>query len=369
MKGKTVICFFLVIWMIGQCGQVQAEEHQKRWIGYCDATSKEYHRLIFEPIEGQRFRMKHADKLPTVGIKVEDHRFVVRVFEKSIGNARYVDIAFDKQGVNQIYGMHQITYADGTSFPVTSDWLGPYQVASKQVSQKTGVPFTGGYHGSNGDGTGTATARTTRIQWSLDGQRIEEQSIDKNEFCYGEELKLDVVNCIQAGDRQEDVLREIQQYTFGSGHINVGVITTALAEAHILRYYGLQAQINLWQKHTYYIYDNGAIDENGTTWESQSLPCQNVNGLRLNTMGVFDDGFKHGLLMTLFDTGLGDYAYVQKKEPMGFEMSYGKIYYNLIQKQDVKVSQGQSLYWKGCYTFVTNKTVYDWYRNSLLDNE
>lgn len=303
-------------------------------------------------------------KTKSIGITQKDGRWVVRVLNQPDQYKPYVDIGFDYQGINQIYGMQRITYDDGITFQIGSDWIGPYQIASKKGKGKKSLQFTGGYHGTNGNETGHPTAHTTRIQWSLDGKPLDIDKDSPKGFLYGDRLKLDVVNEVQASGENKTAIREIQEYTFEDGHMEVAVTITALQDLSIRRYYGLQAQTQLWQKHTYYIYDNGAIDENGSMWESQSLEKGNPQKLRLDAIGLFDNNSKNGLIVSLYDVGLGTYEYVDDGQPMGFKMNYGKIYYDLVREKNLDLLKGQNIFWKGSYTWVRNQSVFEWYRSS-----
>ena len=62
------------------------------------------------------------------------------------------------------------------SFRSYTDWVGPWNmrtVASTSQTEKA-WGFTGGWHGSNGDGTGDPTARTQRIAVVADGEPVPE---------------------------------------------------------------------------------------------------------------------------------------------------------------------------------------------------
>ncbi|WP_019097717.1 hypothetical protein [Pseudomonas putida] len=88
---------------------------------------------------------------------------------------------FGLLGVNQVPNILSTSWAPGADLSnavwvilntTGSDYLPPMQVAAQQNGDGGAIAFTGGAHGSNGDGTGNPTARNVLYQAFADGQPI-----------------------------------------------------------------------------------------------------------------------------------------------------------------------------------------------------
>lgn len=84
-------------------------------------------------------------------------------------------------GVNQMPNILETSWAPGADLngavwtvlnTTGSDYLPPMQVAAQSGGDSGTLAFTGGAHGSNGDSTGSPTARSTLYQAYADGQPI-----------------------------------------------------------------------------------------------------------------------------------------------------------------------------------------------------
>lgn len=90
-------------------------------------------------------------------------------------------VRFGLLGVNQMPNILATSWAPGADLAnavwtvlntTGSDYLPPMQVAAQANGDGGAIAFTGGAHGSNGDATGSPTARNTLYQAFADGQPI-----------------------------------------------------------------------------------------------------------------------------------------------------------------------------------------------------
>ena len=99
-----------------------------------------------------------------------------------IDAGRNMQISFYPCGVNQLFAIAKVRYFSGriaynqglasSEFSSGTDWVGLYYVCGASSANSGLTPkFTGGWHGSNGDGTGSPTALTSDVCFVVDGEK------------------------------------------------------------------------------------------------------------------------------------------------------------------------------------------------------
>ena len=264
-----------------------------------------------------------------------------------------MQISFFPCGVNQLMGIGKISYFASLSdyrnnlmsgeFTSCTDWVGPYIVCSK-AALGAGIPqkFTGGWHGTNGDGTGKPTAMTAHDCLLVDGTEVK---VDRD--CCCTQADLYVTNLIRGYDCLLDssyLLKEVIHYCIKpEREIDVGVQTEALDDAVIQKYYGLQSQnLDIFDQVSYW-----AGDQLLNTGLNKSDNCCKTND-HINTILLTGD--QHQLKLILDTTeGIGTFTQLGENKPKAFSASYGKSYFNLINGKDLLLQKGEKMFWRGIY--------------------
>lgn len=142
-----------------------------------------------------------------------------------------MQISFYPCGVNQLFGIAKVSYfptlADhhqgraSNEFSSCTDWIGPYYVYST-ASAQTGLAkkFTGGWHGSNGDGIETPTASTREVTTWIDGGKA---SGNFGRSC--EQVDLYVTNLIHGYDyllSNKNLLKETEMINKPGSNVFAG---------------------------------------------------------------------------------------------------------------------------------------------------
>jgi len=272
-------------------------------------------------------------------------------------NVRFPDsnntlkICFAPCGVNQIFAMERFEYYASSSdqpknvFNSGTDWIGPYFVRQKaSKSENINQQFTGGWHGSNGDGTGKPTAFTKNTVITADGKQVSEKF---SGVC--DSLKILVVNHVQGYDNKNtSILQETVTYQINpKKQIQVQVKITALENITIERYYGMQSvNFALFDSVTY---ATPCSQINAATVKANSRCSSNTN---LNSIKLTGNTSKHFTKLTI-DTsvGLGSFEHLGENLPKAFSASYGKSYFNLVNGKDLLLNKGDSVCWQGTYEF------------------
>lgn len=239
-------------------------------------------------------------------------------------------------------------YAIGNeSFQSYTDWIGPFNMKTVAATAQTEKAwgFTGGWHGSNGDGTGDPTARTIKIEASLDGNETTSGT--------GSEATVKVFNQVEAANTKFNetkrfVLDETVTYTFKEGRLYVRVDITAREDVKILIYYGMQIAGGFCKSFTFTTEDGKEESTTGTLL---------MKG-KVRDMTGFSTG-GHSVTAHMFDEGLGTYslatpAYSALTQYYG--ENNGKGYYMLIGDKDASsksytMKMGETVYWSGYYEF------------------
>ena len=260
-------------------------------------------------------------------------------------------------GPNNIMALYQYGYMDNLSdmvsrgnpntyIPTNTDWIGPYVMyAVHNHNEHSG--FTGGWHDYNNNPTG----RTSEYKVYADGKEITGSTA-----LYCNEVRLDVLNYIQAGNTTEpdgsgrEVLTEQVTYIFKDGRMYVSNIITALEDIEIALYYGMQVN-GFWNKLKFF-----ASDITEYPWNSSSSEVTNqIKTNDIISQMVCYDGNGHQVIAHLYNVGLGEF----KSNNAGYKAfaSGLKAYYYLIGTSYKQVAEGKQLYWKGWYEFTDKDTL------------
>lgn len=317
---------------------------------------------------GVKYRWDRLEK----SLYIDEVEEWVKVNENKITIAHKYDTAkdlwieFEKCGVNKIMGVGKFYFVSNSNKEVANnfdtehkifkrartDWIGPYIVRAKDNYNQNYPTFTGGWHGYNGNATGSPTGKTINYKVFADGNEIKEEKIMK-----GKRIDIEVENEIQgyntkrSDGKGRSILKEIVTYTIIGGKIDVSVEIKALENLVIERYYGLQSDnLNIDGKISYGQngkYINGSIDSHSETKQRKT----NIKEYHLISK---DD--KHKLHVFLNkDFGIGNLEYIDKEKPIIFTKSYGKTYFNLINGIEKEMSKGEKIYWGGYYKFTPIK--------------
>ncbi|HHV54709.1 MAG TPA: hypothetical protein GXX55_04595 [Firmicutes bacterium] len=275
-------------------------------------------------------------------------------------------IEFKPGGVNQLMALGNIylirnsaqevdpnpAFPRAVTLTVTgSDWVGPYIMRAAVNGNGESPKFTGGWHGSNGDGTGKATARTVSWQVAADGKAFTEDGT-----IAAREVTVSVVNRIQAYNTKptgdfplREVVEERVQYAVRRGTVDVQVEIEALEDIVIERYYGLQS-INSGHNGTIH-YVNGDVQDRKKTPNASNDSGPLYKAPDVSRYALRSASRLHNLVVWLDRSfGLGDMKNVPVSLPAAFTASYGKSYFNLI-RSDLPVAAGEKVAWRGGWIF------------------
>ena len=241
----------------------------------------------------------------------------------------------------------------GTLFQTaSSDWVGPYicRTSNNNGDKPDSWEFTGGWHGFNGDQSGSATARNVSTKYYIDNIEIVDDSTN-----YGNEIKIIVVNNIQSTDTKKEngggreCLQETIIYTITPNNVNVDVEIKALENVKITTYYGLQTVNNSYDGQILYVDDESMIG-----WTD----CAYVKidgGTKTNSdCGEYKLKKDNDLLIAWIDKsyGLGKRKYVNADKPLVWTADYNKSYMVLVNG-NLDLITNQILNWRGGYKFIS----------------
>ncbi|MDF2989353.1 MAG: hypothetical protein K0R50_4863, partial [Eubacterium sp.] len=215
--------------------------------------------IIIQFVLGSQIRI-HGNNFSESNIVYASNRQVRVAFKYDTGSSMWID--FKSGGVNSIFGISKISIGGASTNSLEevlknkedvlmkseTDWIGPYIVKSNTNGNSNQAAFTGGWHGFNGDGTGTPTAKTISFLVFADDIKVEE-----NKIIICNKVRITVVNLVQAYNTKSidgkgrPVLKETIDYTISGNKIDVETRIEALESITIERYYGLQTQNNLWR--------------------------------------------------------------------------------------------------------------------------
>ena len=267
-------------------------------------------------------------------------------FKSKSADGQAIEITLAKVSANNTVQIdkYQIGNESWNSY---TDWIGPYSMRTVAPTTQTEKAwgFTGGFHGSNGDGTGDPTAQTQKIEAYLEGNASTQGT--------GSEATVIVYNKVEAANTKFDeskrfVIDEKVTYTFKGSRLYVKVESTALEDVKISLYYGMQIAGGFSTKFDF-------VTEDGTTvtaTENYFNP-----GKTRDIIGYSQGG--HTVRAHLFDEGLGTFskatpAYSALVQYYG--VGNGKGYYMLIGDKDgstksLTLKKDETVYWSGYYEF------------------
>lgn len=293
-----------------------------------------------------------AQEVSPVTVKNYEGHLHIDYFNKE----KNMQISFYPCGVNQLFGIAKVSYYStlgdhlqkhpSGEFPSGTDWVGPYYVCGASSAQSgLAKKFTGGWHGSNGDGTGNPTAQTTEVSFTIDGETLN-GNFERN--C--QKVEISVCNLIHGYDfslTNKNLIKETVHYTIRDNRqIDVEVKIEALEDLLIQRYYGLQSQ-------NFAIFDSVKYQAGPTIINAAAVNvnsnCKSNGGL--NTIRLTDNQNVHQLTLVLStQEGLGATSnYLGAGIPRAFSANYRKSYFNLVNGQDLVLNKGEQVYWKGSY--------------------
>ncbi|TDO03257.1 hypothetical protein [Sunxiuqinia elliptica] len=270
---------------------------------------------------------------------------------------KQLEVAFFPCGVNQIFALGKLAYDTSSviseekpyalEFPSVTDWVGPYQVSLlENATSDLPKQFTGGWHGSNGDGTGEPTAMTKRVAVTVDG---EPKSSGFSRM--SEQVSLNVVNLIQGYDNSGTgnyLLQESVNYQVLSNcSIKVRVTITALNDVVIHRYYGMQSQNFAVFDSVSYASPTEIMNTEPVRTNNSCLKNDAVNRIILSG----EQGEYELELILNTEKGLGTFDYLADGLARAFSADYGKSYFNLVNGKNLKLKKGELVFWEGTYVF------------------
>ena len=252
--------------------------------------------------------------------------------------------------------MHLIpSVTGGTNFlTAVSDWVGPYgnvEVVNNADGDISGLMFTGGWHGSDGN-TGVPTATPESVKVFIDDYQIQ----DSNVYT-GTKVKIIETNLIQASNTVKQngtgrgVIRETITYEInGYGEISVDVKSKILEDLSIGIYYGMQASnTRVWSKMLF-------VDGSNKTKIITSFAGTAING-NLKDDGIvnnvfFADANGNNLECALENSyGLASRTLLQADKPTAYHYTNNKLYYNLINGTAQSFESNNVICWRGKYRF------------------
>lgn len=293
-----------------------------------------------------------AEGFAPMTVKYYEGHLHIDYFNKN----KNIQISFYPCGVNKLFGIAKVSYYStqndhlqkhpSAQFPSVTDWIGPYYVCGASSAQSGLIKkFTGGWHGSNGDGTGNPTAQTTSVNITVDGNNFS-GNYERN--C--RQVDIYVSNLINGYDfslTNKTLLKETVHYSINDNRqINVQVRIEALEDLNIQRYYGLQSQNFAIFDSVKYLAGQKVIN---TAAINVSSSCKSNDGL--NKIQLIDNQNMHQLTLILnTEEGLGtSFNNLGVNIPRAFSANYRKSYFNLINGQDLVLNKGEEVYWKGSY--------------------
>ena len=297
----------------------------------------------YEPVTADRFKVTVAgNEVSVVRHYVSNHD---------------LEVTMGACGANDLVQIKQLTYIRNASQTIAdtgtaglryvsySDWVGPYWMEAV-ANGNNNSGFTGGWHGYDGDFSGSATARTTRVTTVIDGQPVGEDC--QNLTC--RDIHVVVENLLQAGNtkqrdgRGREVLRETVDYHFHADTISVSVSSEALEDLVIQNYYGLQScfggTVRMVARDTTYTFANDGY--HGPLQRILAAECTRPDG--------------HQVRCLLDNVGLGtQHRYnlcpTEPERQYCFTSPYDKTYFRLVGEVGLPLSKGQTVFWSGAYIF------------------
>lgn len=274
-------------------------------------------------------------------------------------------ITFGKCGVNQLFSFKNFDlYNHHESFvkpikssdkvnqflEVNTDFISPY-VFGGDIPGDSGDTyyFTGGWHGYNGDSTGTPTARNINVKVAIDNIFTNSKC-----SCYCDELKIIVTNRVQAFNTVKidgsgaEMLEEKITFIVTPGNVNVDVQIKSLGNIMLMNYMGIQVQNHAWDGDIFI--DN---DETHRTWLPVSHKTINGGNKTQSSCNEFTLRKDGHYVKAYIDPsiGIGNLKWIGDATPLMWTADYNKSYFNLIKDKGLGLSSGEIITWRGGYKF------------------
>lgn len=304
---------------------------------------------LTNPLHAQEEKVVSVDKMS----KTKPMYVSVKADDVSV-NYKYsteedLQIRFTKCGVNKLMQLYSHGFIPNETDTVSmgsptanklsgSDWVGPY-VMKANNREGTYTGFTGGWHGYNGDQTGTPTGHTESVKVYVDNR----EKVDGGYYC--DSCRIVVTNFIQGGNtKKEDgsgvsILKETVTYLIKDRRVYVSLEMEALEDLSISTYYGMQIN-NYYGNHIKFV---GEDVVEGDWSDSAKTTDKNVRFF------VSFDSNGRCVKAQLNEVGLGFKRYSDSSK-YAF-VSGAKAYYSLVGGSVLTLSEGQKAIWSGIYQF------------------
>lgn len=204
---------------------------------------------------------------------------------------------------------------------VDTDWVGPYIV--KKTTQSTVNNFVGGHHDSTGgtNPAGVPTSRSTGRELLIDGLVVNDDGIYR---C--NKVAVNTSNFIKSSSNDDDaeILRQDVYNTFDSNGLQLRVVTTALDNIRMDRFYGLQCYAKEGFNEVRFLGDN--------TVSGSLLPTEAGTPTDLTTeVRAVNHHLTDGNVFTSFvlNGDLGDFRFKGAANPYASRTNF-KTYFNLV---------------------------------------
>ena len=266
-------------------------------------------------------------------------------------------VRFKKTGNNLIFNFAGVYLIDNKSprvIPDTTigtalvtmgtDWLSPYIVlatANIDGDDPSSQGFTGGNHGYNSDGTGSATGRTTDIQLYVDGRKYETFSGYANYIDIYWSNRVQASNIKKIDGTGREVLQENFHLHYDGYKFEIDCNIEFLEAVNLIRYYGFSCSNTAWNG--YVFYHNSANKQwNVGTIDSVSGD-KNCNLVTLKKAPNYLD------IVIDSNLGLGNKEYLSSGNGC-FTKDYSKTYFYLVDSS-TGLSANDVVSYRGYYRF------------------
>ncbi|GAD55499.1 hypothetical protein [Limimaricola cinnabarinus] len=261
-------------------------------------------------------------------------------------------VTLGKNGFNSLPNVKKLeTAAPGASVWSTltsspSDWLPPLIVSASANGDAAPSNFTGGNHGSNGDASGTVTARNIMHQVRIDGAPA--SFGDKGGHASRIEIfivnELMAYNTVTAG---RYVVRQTFKVTIRAGAVEVVAKVKAIEACTVSRDYGPQMITDGFQ--------TDALFLGGQYAAPQAFADPLNSGTKADYPTAWAVALRstNGQLMSWIDRayGIGAGAYVASTNPLIFKATdpNKKVYHAVVYGASLPLAAAQGYEWRGGY--------------------
>lgn len=225
-----------------------------------------------------------------------------------------------------------------------TDIIGPIMVSaeSNEDGDDPIAEFTGGWHGFNGNQSGSPTARHVSLQVWVDGKMV------KDTFKgYTNDLVIETTSNIQGFNTKKkdgsgrEIIQQKVKMTFNEGRADVHIKMIPLEKVRIHTYYGLQTALSQLYANSSILYESGDSPE----WKDTSSGPNDSGpkGKYPNVYRMTAKNKHNDEVLVWLDTkyGLGKRLNVRDNYPAAFFVGY-KSYFNLVNGVPLILSTGQS---------------------------